>query len=205
VPELKMVKGELERDIRKAYFGGNVDVYINKITKGYLYDVNAQYPTAMLKDMPVGDAVLSLETNLDKIFGFVYGVITCPDEQTLQVPFIKYKDPLGRINSCPRGNFKRLIFSEEIKYAMKYGYKINIEYCYQFKRGKGLFTDYVNDQFKIRQSTKDPVQRAIAKLFLNSLYGRMGMKEIDSVMRIVDKKKKHKILIKILMSQYFQN
>lgn len=138
--------------------------------------------------MPVGNPVLSLETDLEKIFGFVYGEISCPDESILQVPFIQYHDPFGNMETCPRGKFKRLIFSEEIKYALKYGYKINIEYCYQFKRGKDLFKNYILDHYEIKSSTNDPVQYSIAKLFLNSLYGRMGMKEIESTMKIVDKK-----------------
>jgi hypothetical protein len=28
-PELKMIKGELETELRSAYFGGNVEVFIN--------------------------------------------------------------------------------------------------------------------------------------------------------------------------------
>ncbi len=187
--KIKMIKGEVENEIRKAYFAGNVDVFINKINKGYLYDINAQYPTAMLQDMPVGDPVLSLETNLDKIFGFVYAEITAPEAETLRVPFIQYRDPIKRLTTCPRGKFKRLIFSEEIKYALKFGYSINIEYCYQFERGVDLFKDYVIDHYKIRQSSDDPLQKAIAKLFLNSLYGRFGMKDLESIMKIVDKKR----------------
>ena len=114
--ELKMVKGELEAEIRSAYFGGNVEVFINKISTGFLYDLNAQYPTAMLNDMPIGEPLLSLETNLENIFGFVYGEITAPNENILQVPFIQYNDPFGEMASCPRGKFRRLIFSEEAKY-----------------------------------------------------------------------------------------
>ena len=186
--EVKMIKGELEKEIRLAYFGGNVDVFINKITNAYLYDMNSQYPEAMLKDMPVGEPVFSLETNLDSIFGFVYGEITAPDEQSLRVPFIQYKDPFTHVVSCPRGKFKRLIFSQEIKYALKFGYKVEIKYCYQFKRGKGLFTKYENDLYKLKKTANDSVQRATAKLFLNSLYGRMGMKDIESTLKIVDAK-----------------
>lgn len=193
ISDFKMIKGELEREIRTSYFGGNVGVYINEITNGFYYDVNSQYPTAMLNDLPVGNPVLSLETNLNKIFGFVYGEITAPDENTLLVPFIQYRDPLWKLNSCPRGKFKRLIFSEEIKYALKFGYKFDIEYCYQFKRGKDLFKDFIIDHYEIKSSTTDPVQRAIAKLFLNSLYGRMGMKETDSIMDIIDKKEAEKL------------
>jgi len=40
---------------------------------------------------------------------------------------------------------------------------------------------------KLKKNSKDPVQKAVAKLFLNSLYGRFGMKEIDSIMEIVNK------------------
>lgn len=68
LPELKIIKGELEcysRELRTAYFGGNVDVFINKIDKGYLYDMNSQYPIAMLFDMPIGDPILSFETDLN--------------------------------------------------------------------------------------------------------------------------------------------
>ena len=65
----------------------------------------------MLEDMPLGDPVFSLESNLDNIFGFIYGEIYCPDENILKVPFIQYKDPFNKMSSCPRGKLKRLIFS----------------------------------------------------------------------------------------------
>src|SRR5258706_766872 len=184
--EIKMTKGELEREIRSSYFGGNVDVFFNEVRGGYHYDLNSQYPAAMLNDMPVGDPVLSLETDLNKIFGFAYGEIYCPTYNILLVPFIQFRDPITGNVSCPRGKFKRLIFSEEAKYALKYGYTINIEYCYQFKRGKDLFKNYVNDLYEIKSLTKDPVQYSLSKLFLNALYGRFGMKDIENFIKIVD-------------------
>jgi hypothetical protein len=141
----------------------------------------------MLQDMPIGDPVFSLETDINKIFGFIYGEITAPDVDSLRVPFIQYKDPLEKITICPRGKFSRLIFSEEIKYALKYGYTINVEYCYMFKRGKDLFTDYVNDHYEVKKNSNDPIQRSIAKLFLNALYGRFGMKDIEDTLKIVDR------------------
>jgi hypothetical protein len=141
----------------------------------------------MLQDMPVGDPFLSLETDLNKIFGFTYGEITCPNETTLQVPFIQHRNPIFGFTACPRGKFKRLIFSEEIKYAIKYGYTIDVEYSYIFERGKDLFKDFVKDHYEIKKNSKDPVQKNISKLFLNSLYGRLGMKEINNRLEIVNK------------------
>lgn len=38
--EFKVIKGELERELRSSYFGGNVEVFVNEITSGYLYDIN---------------------------------------------------------------------------------------------------------------------------------------------------------------------
>ena len=182
---IKMIKGEIEKEIRSSYYGGNVEVYVNEISEGYYYDMNSQYPRAMLNDMPVGNPKLSLETNLENIFGFIYGEINCPNESTLQVPFIQCKDPNTNLNICPRGKFKRLIFSEEIKYALKYGYTIDVEYSYIFERGIDLFKDFVTDHYEIKKLSIDSVQKTTAKLFLNALYGRMGMKDIDSTIEII--------------------
>jgi hypothetical protein len=192
-PDLKMVKGGLEKKLRTSYYGGNVEVYVNEICKGYFYDMNSQYPKAMLNDMPEGNPVLSLEKDLNKIFGFIYGEISCPNESTLRVPFIQARDPIYSYVRCPRGKFKRLIFSEEIKYAIKYGYTIDIDYCYQFQRGKGLFTDFVNVHYEVKKKSNDPVQRNIAKLFLNSLYGRLGIIETGDTLEIVDKETLEKL------------
>ena len=197
INKFKMVKGHLENIIRSAYFGGNVEVYINSINTAYYYDMNSQYPEAMLKDMPIGNPVLTLETDLSKIFGFIYCEITPPGYDVLQVPFIQHRDPKTNLVICPNNkysSFRRLIFSEEAKYAVKYGYKINIEYSYIFERGKDLFTDYVNDHYKIKSTATDPVQKNISKLFLNSLYGRLGMNEILDKMEIVDKEKAIEVL-----------
>lgn len=163
-----MVKGSLETKIRSSYFGGNVEVYLNEINDAYYYDMNSQYPQAMLNDMPMGNPVLTLEKDLNKIFGFIFGKITPPGNDILRLPFIQYKDIRTNLVYCPNNkynSFNRLIFSEEIKYALKFGYKIDIEYSYVFERGKDLFKDFVNDQYELKKTAKDPVQRNIAKLF----------------------------------------
>ena len=104
--------------------------------------------------MPVGNPVLSLETDLNKIFGFVYGEITPPGKEILQVPFIQCREPYMNVVSCPNNKiFKRLIFSEEIKYALNYGYKFNIEYSYIFERGIDLFKDYVKDHYELKKNS----------------------------------------------------
>jgi len=191
--KIKMIKGQVEKDIRKSYFGGNVDVYINEVKNAYIYDMNSQYPNAMLQEMPIGNPIFTTEKNIDNIFGFVYGKITAPSEEILRVPFIQYKDSyIGNV-TCPRGEFSRMIFTEEMKYARKYGYSIDIEYGYHFEKGTGLFDDFVNKHYLIKKESTDPVLRQIAKLMLNALYGKFGMKELNSKLKIISVKEANKI------------
>jgi len=191
--KIKMIRGNVEKDIRTAYYGGNVDAYINKIDKAFYYDMNSQYPFAMLNDLPVGNPTVSIDKNLDNYFGFVYGEITAPSYERLRVPYIQLRDEKTDIISCPRGKFSRFIFSEEMKEAIKDGYSIKIKFGYKFERGKNLFKQYVDNFYEIKKNTKDPVERALSKLMLNSLYGKFGMKDIVSNMKILSKKEANKI------------
>lgn len=44
-----------------------------------------------------------------------------------------------------------MIFSEEMKYAQKYGYIIDIQYGYKFERGKDLFKKYVKKHYELKK------------------------------------------------------
>jgi len=191
--KIKLITGNVEKDIRESYFGGNVNVLINKMDKGYYYDMNSQYPFAMLNDLPVGNPTFSNDTVLDNYFGFVYGEITPPDYNRLRVPYIQCRDEKSDVVDCPRHSFSRMIFSEEMKEALKDGYSINIKYGYKFERGKNLFKNYVDTFYEIKKNTNDPVEKTLSKLLLNSLYGKFGMRDITSTMKIMSKKEANKI------------
>jgi len=82
---IKMIRGQVEKDIRSAYHGGIVNVYSKEEVKdAFYYDMNSQYPFAMLKDMPLGNPIFSTEKILDNVFGFVYGKINPPKEDILK-------------------------------------------------------------------------------------------------------------------------
>jgi len=80
-----------------------------------------------------------------------------------------------------------------MKYAQKYGYSIKIEYSYLFEKEQNLFTDYVKDHFEIKKTSKLVIKISTAKLFLNALYGRMGTKEIENILKIVNKEQADQI------------
>lgn len=62
-----------------------------------------------------------------------------------------------------------------------------------FERGVDVFKDYVNKYYKIKKDSKG-VMKEIAKLFLNSLYGRFGMKVDLEVTDIVSHMESERIL-----------
>jgi hypothetical protein len=82
------------------------------VEHGFHYDVNYQYPNAMLKRMPTGDPIFSTNNNLDNYFGFISAKIIPPSVMKLKNLFIQNREESGKV-SCPRNTLYRWIFSEE--------------------------------------------------------------------------------------------
>ena len=75
----------------------------------------------------------------------------------------------------PLGEWEDWIFSPEMDNAIKFGYKFEIKHGYTFKQGV-IFDKYIVDLYKQRlQYSKADAMNFIAKLLMNSLYGRFGM------------------------------
>lgn len=92
---IPIITGRTYKNIRASYIGGIVDVYKPRGTNVYTYDVNSLYPYVMTKSMPIGKPVLSTETNLDNIFGFVLATVTTT--KNLYIPTLPFRSKNGRI------------------------------------------------------------------------------------------------------------
>jgi hypothetical protein len=74
--------------------------------------------------------------------------------------------------------------------AVKYGYTFEIIKGYEFRKGN-IFKDYVNKMYELRlQYSKGEAINLIAKLLLNSLYGKFGMKSETTKVEILANNKK---------------
>ena len=185
--------GNIESNIRQSYTGGAVDVYIphNRITtlfsdikdifkKLYVYDVNSLYPFIMANTpMPIGKPtyfegdIRSLESSA---FGYFYCKITSPEY--LENPILQRKiiTSEGIRTIAGLGSWEGWIFSGEMDNAMKLGYTFEILKGYQFEKGY-IFKDYVLKMYNLRMEyAKSHPMNLIAKLLMNSLYGKFGMK-----------------------------
>jgi len=197
------ILGDVEKAIRQSYSGGAVDVYIphNRISaflgnikssfkQLFYYDVNSLYPTVMAKHlMPIGKPTI-FEGNIRLVepdaYGFFYCKITSPDklEHPILQRRIKTSDGLRTIAGL--GTWNGWISSLEVDNAIKYGYQFEILKGYQFEQGD-LFSGYVNRMYELRSLyPKTHAMNLIAKLLMNSLYGKFGMKMDRTEVSIYD-------------------
>jgi hypothetical protein len=209
--------GAVESDIRESYTGGAVDVYIphNKISgffnnikgkfiKLYVYDVNALYPTIMANTpMPIGKPY-AFEGDIrqvdPKAYGFFYCKITSPEYLEHPILQRKVKTSEGLRTIAGLGSWEGWIFSGEMDNAIKFGYSFEILKGYQFETGN-IFKEYVDKMYNLRlQYDKSHPMNLIAKLLINSLYGKFAMKKDSTLIEIFNStnKKENKLLNELL-------
>jgi hypothetical protein len=129
--------------------------------------------------MPVGrptQVVLTTDKFLKgDFYGFVEATVRAPINEYIGLLPIKYQ---GRL-ICPKGTFTGLFFSEELLFALKNGYTLlGITKAYLFQRGSNTFLQLIKElnEMKITaQKEGRPTIRNLAKLLMNSMYGRFGM------------------------------
>lgn len=134
-----------------AYFGGISEVFKPSIENGYYYDINSQYPFAMMNDMPLGKPVYSTDPDLDNYFGVVKARIKTP--AFLEYPVLPKRCEDGRIR-CLLGEWVGTYCSEELKNARdNYGYQVEVIDGYKFERGK-IFNSFVERFFGLKTEYK---------------------------------------------------
>jgi len=177
-----MLFGKTASDIRLSYTGGSTDMFIpcnSNLELVYGYDINSLYPAVMKdKNFPIGKPTY-FEGDIRKYdaeaFGFFHCKVEAPSDLIHPIIQLHVKNKSGISTIAPNGTFECMLFSEEMDNAIKLGYKFQILWGYTFKKGK-IFKSFVTDLYNIRlHYSKDHPMNYIAKIILNSLYGRFGM------------------------------
>ena len=182
----------VDEDIRLSYRGGFT--YVNEIYKekpvgkGICIDKNSMYPSKMVQQpLPYGKPVyFEGKYKLDPSMPLFIQSLTCKFElKKGKIPNIQLKNNLSFIpNEYLSSSNNELVTlslcSPDYELFQENYYITDITYHggWKFKECKGMFDDYINywmdQKIKACKEGNQPM-RQIAKLMLNSLYGRFGL------------------------------
>lgn len=184
---------EVDKDIRKSYKGGFTylnDIWAEKpVGRGITLDVNSLYPSCMCTPyvLPFGKPKF-FEGKYEKDICYPLYVqkLKCIFElKPHKIPSIQIKNSLSFIPNeyvkSSDGKSVELYLTKPDFELFQEQYNIyNPEYegGWKFKQSVGLFDDYINywteQKIQAGKEGNKPL-RQIAKLMLNSLYGRLGI------------------------------
>ena len=201
---------DYDSDIRQAYKGGFT--YLNKkykdkiVGEGIVLDVNSLYPSVMyFESLPYDEGVFfEGEYKEDKIYNLYIQCLTCSFKlKKDHVPSIQIKHNLMfceteylESSENPDGDLVTLCLTNVDLKLMFEQYDVSdITYhCgWKFKSAKNLFKDYIDKWIKVKiESTinGNKGMRTLAKLMLNSLYGKFALSpKVRSKIPYFDKEK----------------
>lgn len=187
---------EIDKDIRRSYKGGFTylnDIYKGKETgRGIVFDKNSMYPAKMMFErMPFGDPIFfEGQYQEDILYPLYIQTISCIFEiKDNMLPTIQIKNNLsflpneyikssdGDIVTMTLTNIDLELFFEHYNV-----YELEYHSGWKFRAVKGLFTEYIeywtNKKIQAKKDNNGALYR-IAKLMLNSLYGRFGLNPVS--------------------------
>lgn len=178
---------ELDADLRRAYKGGYV--YLNPIYKcerillGITLDVNSLYPSVMYEKMlPYGYPMyFEGEYVEDKNYPLYIVRIQCEFEiKKDHLPTIQLKNNRAFVETeyltSSNGEIVEMTLTNvDLQLLLDHYDVYNLEYIcgYKFKGVTGMFKEYIDFWMHIKE-THTGAMRQLAKLMLNSLYGKFA-------------------------------
>jgi len=168
-------RGKLDAYIRDAFYGGMNDVILPVLEGGYGYDISSHYPHCMTFDMPVGiPRHYNIKKGLETLFGFAKARIVAPEG--IKLPSLPFRDGNGSL-IFGVGSWVGTYFSEELRYAERIGYHVELISAISFEKGKP-FNQYMKALYSIKEAATTESERYISKILLNSTFGKTGQKPI---------------------------
>ena len=183
---------EIDHDIRKSYKGGFT--YLNHIYKeievgsGNVYDVNSLYPSVMYNEyLPFADPIyFEGEYEVDRLYPLYVQCFTCIFKiKEGKIPTIQLKNNLSFMPNqyieSSDDEFVTLTLTNidmELFFLQYDVTEITYHSGWKFKALKGLFRKYIDKYTEMKTNAKKEDNNAlylIAKLLLNSLYGKFGL------------------------------
>jgi hypothetical protein len=163
---------EHERQFRDVYYsGGRVEVF-QGLSTVWTYDVNSLFPTMMLNDLPAGRARSTTTYQRGK-FGFYHVEVKQKTDFHIPPFLVKTKKPRRNFYvNAPGRFFVSSALMEHLKAEYGIGFRV-LDGIY-FEDRYPLCRSFVETFYDLKKNAKNDVEYLIAKLMLNSLYGKFA-------------------------------
>lgn len=180
---------DIDAFIRSAYMGGWMYIKNSIIGKaiehcGFVYDANSLYPSQMKeKEFPIKNPKYFDGEEFDSISHMPYFVhfTACLDLKKNHFPFIyapnnAFSDDQGYLTTTNMETIELILTKPDFELMFEQYDVDELEIIdgYWFMKRKGVFDRYIDKWYTVKKNAKNPVERLIAKLFLNNLYGKFG-------------------------------
>lgn len=173
---------------REAYRGGMVECFhLNHLEtmNYYLLDVNSMYPYVMstfkLPTVPL--AHITKNKNIEDLNKYINSHYVIADvlikvgEKSIRRYGLKFEDKEnGKRLIFPIGTYRITLHNEELKECLKNDEILEI-YEYVVYRSEPCLKKYADYFYQMKQDATNKADYEIAKLLMNSLYGRLGMRK----------------------------
>lgn len=174
----------LDKIIRPGYYGGKCEVYANPNENDFIFhfDFSGMYAQCMKQKFPFGKYKIETQCkNIDKP-GFYW----IEAESNIPHPILPHHRLKDNKLLFTNGSIKGCYWYEEIKLFLEHNGRIKkINYYINFENYDYIFSDFIDFFEKIR--SKENAYKTFGKLIINSLYGRLGMKYIDTYSMFIHK------------------
>lgn len=178
---------------REAYYGGRVERFTDRAEGLRYYDINSAYPAAMMGDVPVGNAEPwegePLISHTTKSLGFCQAKVRIP--HNLYIGPLPYRfEAKGGSKKLlfPVGEFSGVWCHDELVRAEECGAIVERQKSVWVERGAALRT-MVAALWAYRDKNREDYDEGLAqlaKILLNSLYGKFGMRvERERLVRLL--------------------
>lgn len=171
--------------IKNSYYGGRCEVYGNaeEYEKVFHYDFSGMYAQCMLEKFPFGNIYIENSPKDINKPGFYY----IEYSSNMDIPVLPHKSKINNKLVFTNGINKGLFWFEEILLFKKMnGVVLNIELGILYEKYENIFNNFIEKFTKIREI--NDIYKTFGKLIINSLYGRMGMEDINTEKIIFNKK-----------------
>jgi hypothetical protein len=177
---------ELDKNIRLAYRGGftwvNDRIQGQEIGEGIVFDVNSLYPAMMYdKPLPFGEPIhFDGQYEEDRNFPLYIQHVKCSfDLKEGYIPTIQIKKSRFRDNEYLKTSNGYIVdlYVTNVDWELIQEHYIieDLEYCsgFKFRQRTGIFKEFI-DKWMYVKTTSEGAIKQLAKLILNSCYGKFA-------------------------------